>query len=398
EAVCRLWKVRETQLQYIRHKFVEGLQEGRKSRGQWEFQYVQDPRRGLTPLMRPYRPYPDDIPRSLRQFLLPERIEGVPLAVVASILVAYLLCVAPGDYFLLGRLHCRKYTWALFVVISAAFTGSTVLVARNYMGQADYHTSLVIADVVANSSSASEPMIARTTRFDLLFVAQPEMVEIPLRNELYTDLTNLTVQSDKSDTDPNAFWAGSDESEMDAMEVKVTDLPVYSGVIPYAYSVHQQMRQWSPRVNRRTTLGDDRDLLAAVKIPWSNLDAKSWTTEPGRQALLATLEKAVPEATVCLFNRNDLVAIHDPETQTSLPSLMSNSLPTARLATLLSSISNRAPLGFFHVVSQVAPTGGVYLEDLSVLDSSNSRQWLLVVGVKRDNEWLVYRRRYALPD
>jgi hypothetical protein len=391
-AVCFLWKMRYSQLDHMTKQGQKMLSAGVTPKCFWEFHQARDQRFALTPLNRPYRPYEDDLPRTIRQFLLPDRIEGVPLAAVASILVAYLLCVAPGDYFLLGRLNCRKYTWSLFVVISAGFTVSTVLIAKNYMGHADYHTSLIVADVIDDKSQPDQTAIARTTRFDMLFVAQPQMVEIPLRNELYTDLTERTVLPDKNDAERSAFMMGNDNVEMDAIELKVSDLPIYSGVVPYSYSVHQQMRQWSPRVNRRTTLGDNRELLAASHIDWSKLQPENWEDEAGRKALIGTILEREPNAAVFLFHNTEIVAIHDPERNFTATSQEHPGLAVSDLGRLINSMSNREPKGLFSVVSQIAPTGGVFLEDLSLMDSSNPRQWLLGVAVKRDNEWIVYRK------
>jgi hypothetical protein len=40
----------------------------------------------------------------------------------------------------------------------------------------------------------------------------------------------------------------------------------------------------------------------------------------------------------------------------------------------------------------VAPTGGPVLEDLSLLDIGDPRQWLVIVVVRRENSWVVYRQ------
>ena len=55
----------------------------------------------------------------------------------------------------------------------------------------------------------------------------------------------------------------------------------------------------------------------------------------------------------------------------------------SQLTALIQATSVRAPIKFFAVVSQIAPTGGEYLEDLSLLDGTDSRQWLLAIAVRR---------------
>jgi hypothetical protein len=384
--VAFLWKVREGQLDLL------------SKSGFWELRTPTASLSDPESINRPYAPVNDDLPRSLRQFLLPERIEGVPLAVVAVILGLYLLSIAPGDYFLLGRLGSRKYTWGLFIVVSAAFTWCAVLVAQSYMGKADYHTSLVFADLAEWGGSEGQPAIVRTNRFDMLFVAKQEMVEIPLRNTLYTDLTDRALQSEqRARKHERGPFFGTDNEEMDVMDAPVIDMPVYSGVMPSAYNVQQLMRQWSPRINRRTMLHGDGDLLAATRIDWSRLRPDDWHTVAGRRALRDVVLAQEPQARILLFHEDQ---IYDP---TNEPVAASGSASTgaaqpladrSELAALVQETSVRAATGFFSVVSQVAPTGGEYLEDLSLLDASDRRQWLLAIAVRRENEWIVFRKLF----
>jgi hypothetical protein len=389
-AVSFLWKVREGQLESI------------TKTGIWDFHMPINPRFGFQTNNRPYKPQSDDLARSIRQFLLPDRIEGVPLAVVAVILGLYLLSIAPGDYFLLGRLNCRKYTWGFFVLISAACTWSTVLVAKSYMGQADYHTSLIFADLAEWGGSQGKPEVVRTNRFDMLFVAEQTLLEIPLKNALYADLTDRAVLTEMQERErgrQGRAFAIADDDEMDVTDAAVTDLPVYSGVMPSVYSIHQQMRQWSPRINRRTTLHSDSDLLAATRIDWASLRPDDWHTVAGKQALRDAVLAREPRARIVLFNGS---AVHDltNDAANSSESASPNAETPQQLAEnalligLIQGTSVRAATGLFAVVSQVATTGGESLEDLSLLDGSDDSQWLLAIAVRRENEWIVFRKLF----
>ena len=51
--------------------------------------------------------------------------------------------------------------------------------------------------------------------------------------------------------------------------------------------------------------------------------------------------------------------------------------------------------GLFALVSQIAPTGGGNFEDLALLDPADDRQWLLLVAVRRGNDWHLYRKLYV---
>jgi hypothetical protein len=233
---------------------------------------------------------------------MPERLEGVPFSVVVVILSLYLLAVAPGDYFLLGRLNCRKYTWWLFVLISATFTLFTVMIAEFYMGHADYRTSLIFVDMaqrtVAGDTSANP---ARTSRFEMMFVATQRTLERDLRNCLYADVTGSEkIQELRLSTDRP--FGLSDADEFDLNSQYDSDLPVYEGSMPASFIVRQRLRQWSPRITRETAFGADPVRLAETAIDWNGLPVASLDSADGRRALFTKINAAEPSAEVLLLN------------------------------------------------------------------------------------------------
>ncbi len=395
-AVAFLWKVRKTQVGQILQK------------GKWAAPAQQN--QGRPAVFRPYKPQPDDLPRNIREFLLPERIEGVPLWVVVIILSLYLVVIAPGDYFLLGRLNSRKYTWVFFALISAAFTGSTVMIAESYMGHADYRTTLVFADLVdggnitggnnvTNGSSPELPpgaeadhtaVLARVSRFEMLFAATQRQIEIPAQSELYVDITDRALVPSASHKDHHSFVFADDE-DTDVIEAVAADMPVYAGLMPGSFTIEQQMRQWSPRVNRRTSLGNDPELAAETTIDWKALRPDGWATPEGRETLREAVLSKEPAARAWLFHETVCFDLNAIGAQEQTPAKW---LSDSRISALVQSASVRPASGLFTAVSQISPTGGENLEDLALLDSSDSRQWLLAVAVHRDNNWLVFRKLY----
>ncbi|HEY2252306.1 MAG TPA: hypothetical protein VGH74_14630, partial [Planctomycetaceae bacterium] len=315
-----------------------------------------------------------------------------------------------------GRLNCRKYTWAFFAVISAVFTGSTVMIAEGYMGHADYRTSLVFADLAdcddsngenANGENANgdasdrSTKLARVSRFEMLFTSSQRQIEIEARNELYVDITDRAVLPEASHKDRHSF-AFADEEETDVIDAVSADLPVYVGLMPGAFAIDQQMRQWSPRVNRRTSFGDDPALLAETAIDWQGLRPGEWTTRPGRQKLRDAVLAREPAARVLLFHgtscfdliNDGLIEVPAPGRPGVDAQTMFNLLPNSPVVSLVHSASVRPESGLFTVVSQVSPTGGENLEDLTLLDGSDPDQWLLAVVLHRGHDWLVFRRLY----
>jgi hypothetical protein len=51
-------------------------------------------------------------------------------------------------------------------------------------------------------------------------------------------------------------------------------------------------------------------------------------------------------------------------------------------------------MGFFSVVSRISPTGSGNFEDLSLLDQTDSQQWLLMAVTRVGADYVVYRRMY----
>jgi hypothetical protein len=269
-----LWKMRVDQTAAV------------SGRGVWEWQ-SQPMTYFDHPSQRPLAPEHELVASQLRELLLPEKVEGVPFAVVAAILVVFLLVIAPGDYVLLGAMGLRRYTWVFLAAMSLAFTWVTVKIADRTMGSGDYHRGLVFVDLIAGGRAA------RTSRFEMLFTATQRTVETTVDDALYVPLVERR--------DPASRRSGrtlpqlAEDEESAASPRTVADLPVYSGRVPAAYTIRQQMRQWSPVVSRETRFGGD---IAAPAIGWDDFDPSAWTTLEGRKELAAIIGAAEPGARV----------------------------------------------------------------------------------------------------
>jgi hypothetical protein len=204
-----------------------------------------------------------------------------------------------------------------------------------------------------------------------------------------------------------------------------SDLPVYSGRLPADFTVRQQMRQWSPVVNRQTLFESTSD---APALDWEALGQFAWRQPEGRQKLLSAIRESEPDAQVLLLHqsacidlaasdslREDLFvrssgnaagsrrgAAEVPRNREATAVKSSTRPgPVARVVTgddpvlqLVGRVSVGQPRGFFGIVSQIAPAGGASFEDLALLDPSDKDQWLLAVIVKRDGNFVAFRRLY----
>jgi hypothetical protein len=360
--------------------------------------------------LRPFAPSVQEVESPLRVLLMPAKIQGLPFWVVVAILSVFLLLIAPGDYFLLGALRARRFTWFFLTATSLAFTMGTVRITERVMGTTDYRRGLVFADI----GSGGQPL--RTSRFELLFTATQKAIESRFQNELFVGI------DDQHSRPPSIRARGGYYSftglldDDDAPRSGLTpDLPTYTGRLPADYGVRQQMRQWSPLVSRQTVCGGT---IAVPALNWDELGKLSWESTEGRGKLVETIRAVEPEAQILLFHGEKL---HDPASNREVENALSapyapsqqitiykpngelgtasmraygSATPADPLLDLVKRASVGPPEGLFKIVSQIAPTAGDSLEDLALVDPSDERQWLLVVIVARGDDRIVFRRLY----
>jgi hypothetical protein len=317
------------------------------------------------------------------QLLLPEDVEMVPTSVIALILAGYVLTIGPVDYFLLGWLRLRKYTWVVFPIVTICFTFLTIAVAHDYMSSEDTGGRLVITDVVDNG------IPARQTVLETLFLGA--------KTEITTNhKSQLVVQAEDSFT--TADWVNNYGNGPE----RKSDTPLnYSGHFPQNYTILQEVQQWSP-VSLRT-LSLEPEGVKLPSIDWS--DSTLVTTLEGNIRLKAALsQNQIPIHSAVIYhngNQHALVGQLPPAFQAgSGPEILapgydtpgSRTLAIQQLLSYIPTASNNT--GLFRIVSQIAPQGAGSLEDLAFWDSSDPSQWALVIMTTDGDEFQVYRKLY----
>ena len=317
------------------------------------------------------------------QLLLPEDVEMVPTWVIGLILSGYVLTIGPVDYFVLGWLRLRKYTWVVFPIVTVCFTFLTIAVAHDYMSSEDTGGRLVITDVVDNG------IPARQTVLETLFLGGK--TEITTNNK-----SQLVVQAEDS------FTAADSQNIYGNGPARESDTPLnYSGHFPQNYTIRQEVQQWSPVSLRMLSLEPE-----GVKLPsidWS--DSTLVTTPEGNIRLRAALRKnQIPIHSAVIFHNGTQQALLG-----QLPpafeagsgqqiGMIGDNIPGSRtlaiqqLLSYIPTASNNT--GLFRIVSQIAPQGAGSLEDLAFWDSSDPRQWALVIMTTDGDEFQVYRKLY----
>ena len=365
-----------------RQQLLQPLLKDRHENGRWYLntQYFESILGGserLNPRTEPLLSFGE-------QVLLPEDVEMVPTWVIGLILCGYVLTIGPIDYFVLGWLRLRKYTWIVFPIVTIGFTFLTIAVAHDYMSSEDTGGRLVITDVVDNG------IPARQTVLETLFLGA--------KTEFTTDhKSQLVVQAEDSFTATdwvNMYGNGPERK---------SDTPLnYSGHFPQNYSIRQEVQQWSPVSLRILSLEPENVKLPA--IDWS--DSTLVTTPEGNVRLKATLQGNKPSVSSAVilhngvplalvgpvshnFATNDVRAVAQaglriPGNRSFMVQQLFSYIPTAS--------SDQA--GLFRIVSQVSPQGAGSFEDLAFYDSSDPNQWALIIMTTDGDEFQVFRKLY----
>jgi len=424
ETAAFLWKFRDSQIQQI------------LTSGYWHFDV---PANALSSFdyrkPRLYAPQEPSIDKPLRELLIPAQVQGIPFWVVAGILAVFLVVIAPIDFFVLGAFRARRYTWFTLTVASLAFTVGTIRIAERIMGNVDYRQAFVFVDV----GDQGQPV--RNSRYEVLFTATQRVLESSYQGSLYVAADNRIPRYDARRSSDGYYSSPIDEFEEQApFPGLASDLPLYSGRVPSNYVIQQQLRQWSPAISRQTSFAGN---TAVPALNWGRLDPRPWGTNfdsggatidwamsevqaraaqnwsiptEAREALRDVIGTALPGAQVLLFHgtrvcdltevtfsRDDSVL---PRVETA-PSIASAIAPghsdqgfsftgptTDPRIELIKRVALRPVRGFFSLVYQIGPNGSDGFEDLSLVDSSNPDEWLLVIVDHQSDDWVVYRKLY----
>jgi hypothetical protein len=324
------------------------------------------------------------------QLLLPSDVEMVPTWVIGLILSGYVLTIGPVDYVVLGWLRMRKYTWILFPIVTAVFTVLTVMVANAYMGSEDTGGRLVITDLVDDGIPAR-----RTVLETLYYSAQADV-----RTE---HTSELVVQAEDS------FSAADWNNMYGELVDREPDTPLsYSGHFPQKYTTTQRVRQWSPVTIRSLSL-EPKD-VKPPPIDWN--DVTLITTPDGHLRLRQTLQqeasKSGTEYSAVVYHSSERTAIlgsvlpsplndprypeqpvyYSPVSHDSVAQQLFSNLPTV-------ASSNR---DIFRLVSQLSPEGAGSLEDLTIVDPADPKQWALVIMQQDGDDYHVFRKLYVLEE
>lgn len=349
-----------------------------------------------------FRPQPIAGGSALLRETLPRGMRVVPLWIMALTLLGYILLIGPGEYFGLGMLRARRYTWITFPLVTLLFTGGAIAMSNLMMAGADQGGSITFVDVAPTGH------ITRENEIKLMFTANSGRQEIGLVNALYSPLDHRRLGAQ------NVYQI----SQRDPQTGSVVP-PLVQGMLPNRGTVIESLSKWSPKLYRVLRIpaepklessGFDWTAPADPRDPASLQELRARLTAafgPGVQARLwrrngrgdrefSDFREMGEELDVIDLVGNGPLMPADDEHMAVQVSRGSSRFSTYESPDFLKCASIREQGGLFAIVSRVAPKCDNFLEDLAILDAADDKAWLLIVAVSQENRWTVYRRIYRV--
>lgn len=331
----------------------------------------------------------------LTRLLLPDRVQSIPPWHVISLLVVFLLLIAPGDYLLLGLIKRRTLTWILFPVVSLTVTLYTVWLAQDTVGSLDFSTSLTIVDM------ADDNTVGRSARLEMLFTAAERDAVIDENDGLFTPLVNGVRAGEYAslpDAGSSTYGGRGQSSDATSQTFQVGvehEPPQFEGLMPRSYRVIRRMRKWTPQLSRRTWIGPPPGDLP--DFDWSLIDFQTLAQLDLREKLAETIAGKYPDAQLTIVGTakseaGEVVLTPEAWPEDSLKSGPGRLPDIQRFTTALSFPPMN--LGWPAVVTRVSPTGSANLEDLWILDRTNPGECLVIVTFPDGDNYIAFRRLY----
>ncbi len=194
--------------------------------------------------------------------LRPDAPKTVPLAIVGTALVVLLLGVGPGDFFLLGWLRRRRWTWLLFPACCALCAWWIGRAAERSIGSDDRRGTLRFVDV------SRDGRVLRELRYEFLLPARDRQWEVRVEDGLAVSVprTNIEdyIQPQRGFVQYPAGRISSSKDSGDA---------VFEWESASRGRIQRSLRQWTPALMRVTTfpVGAKDDSGAQ----WDSLEASN---------------------------------------------------------------------------------------------------------------------------
>jgi hypothetical protein len=262
--------------------------------------------------------------------LLLADLRVAPFALVACVLVVFVLSVGPLDYYLLRRWRRRPWRWLFFPAVSVACTLFLIWLPGHYFSKSDQRRSVIVNDI------GPQGKVLRQSRLQMEFSGDDTVRTMALQNVLCTPLH-----------EPPAA-------------------PVYTGLFPSQFTFSFAIRKWDPQLLRLTSLTPEVDRSG---IDWDEL---------GRR--LKESRDVLP-----LLREHDVIAAYVADKDRLRPIIPG---PLMALATLLSGweLPRRGEF-----IARTAPHGGKSLTDLLFDEPRDPSRLSLTTVQKSGRDYVMSR-------
>ena len=285
--------------------------------------------------------------------LLPRDARLIPLPVLGAMLGAFLLLIGPGEWFGLGAIRRRRWTWITFPISTAIFTAATLRAAEHYLGTTDRRAAVTIVDVGKGGRALREH------RVEMIFAAREREAVSELRHSLVVPVL-----------------VGSEGTMNPAMRA------TYEGQVPARASLRQTVRQWVPQFNRHFAF---ESTAPPMGIRWDAVTADDLLNAGATRDQVFREKTGVrsDHGVATLRRRDDRLDVQTKHR--ALPDFLRGIcfLPEEHIRNQLGTIS---------------PSGSGGLEDLALADPSTEREIVAMVIDESGPDLRIYRRRYRKED
>ncbi len=192
--------------------------------------------------------------------LMPTSVRVIPLRTIIVILSALVLLIGPLDWWILGRLRLRRFTWVTWPAATVLMTALLIALSNSYLQSTDRPRSLVLHDL------ANDGHIVRSNHFRLEFPRQSRDTVADLRQSVWMPL-RATMESH-----PQLAGLTPQNTQRDDRT-----LPSFTGRVPQRFEARQAVRQWTPHLSRQFSFGT---LDAPPPIDWDKVPLAKYAKTP----------------------------------------------------------------------------------------------------------------------
>lgn len=331
--------------------------------------------------------------------LMPASVRLVPFWVIIGALGTLVLVVGPVEWWLLGRLRLRRFTWITWPLTTVAVTVGMVAMSNAYLQATDRPQTLVVHDLDRDGA------VLRTNRFRLEFPRRSRDAVAELRQSVWMPIPAMQVREE-------TYRPG-----MTAVESVQHSVATFTGRVPQRYEARQAVKQWTPHLSREFSFAspDDRRPIDWSQVPLTRFESYPLAERRVPEAITSAIRKQLgPVALVAIFHESGRWACDGSEAWTtkvmsstyvwdSVNSTTRGVIPSRRAATewrevpaTLSELLWRLTVPK-RVAGQFASTWNETLldpdlRDMPIVQSTHPQDLALVVVVPGEGETTVYRR------